>query len=290
MSMMQSKKPHAIPEDAVVENLKMEELFADSAFNCRGDIIPMDVIELAQNIQLAGQIQPIIVRPYKNGPPGTKYQVVAGYRRHMAHVVNKAEHIKGIIVELNDLDAKIINLSENLNREDLNLFQEAKSIKDLLLEGMKPSEVGDRLNKSRGWVNIRIGVMKLPKAIQEDIKAGWINQEHITTLVGLSETEQYDIAKKIKDRKLDEGSRTRVILSKKKLKKDPTKAAKRDQTQIGRMLEHILTGIGSNFGTRCLAWAAGNISTEELYKDIEDIAEEEGITYFPPKTDISCEI
>lgn len=286
----ETKKLHGVPVDATVQNLPMSEIFADEKFNCRGKIIPIDVVELAQNIRETGLIQPIIVQRFTGGPPGTKYRVVAGYRRHKAHEVNRADTIKAIILEgLSDVEAKVINLSENLNREALNLLQEAKAVYELVKQGLTQAEIAEKVQMSRGWVQIRIYTLRLPKPIQEDIEAGWIKSEHIHALQNLPEEEQYAIVKKIKDAKDgDVTKRARVAISKAKVKKDPKKAAKRDHTQIEKMNDHILDAIGSSFATRCLAWAAGNISTNELYEDIEKEAEYLGKTYFIPKEDVSC--
>jgi len=284
------KKIHGVPENASVASLPMSEVFADEKFNCRGKIVPIDVIELAQNIKETGLIQPIIVQRFNNGPPGTKYRVVAGYRRHMAHVVNRADTIKAIILEgLSDVDAKVINLSENLNREALNIMQESKAVYELVRQGLTQMEIAEKVQMSRGWVQVRVYALKLPKAIQEDIEAGWLKSEHIHALQNLPEEEQYEIVKKIKDAKEgDVTKRVRVQLSKAKVKKDPKKAVKRDHSQIEKMLDHILDNVGTCLASKALAWAAGNISTDELYEDIEKECEEKGLTYFIPKEDISC--
>ncbi len=56
----------------------------------------------------------------------------------------------------------------------------------------------------------------------------------------------------------------------------------RDTDDIFYMQDHIQTTIGNNFGTRCLAWAAGEISDLDLYRDIQEIAARVGILYKIP--------
>lgn len=279
---------HGMPSDLEVKLLPMEEVFADDEFNCRGKLIPMDVADLAQQIEKIGLIQPITVRPYNKGPKGTKYQIVAGYRRHMAHVINRAKEIKAIVVEgLSDTDAEIINLSENLNRQDLNMVQEAKAVAKLMMKGLTQKEIAKRLDKSTGWVQMRAAILKLPEAIKEEIKAGWIKSEHIPELVRLNPEEQITAVKYIKDRKLTEGERTRVKITKASMKKDVKTKTRRDPKQINIMLEHVLDYVGAGFATRALAWAAGNITTEEFYQDIAEECAFKDKTYFPPNEDIT---
>lgn len=86
-----------------------------------------DIKELADNIQKVGLIQPIIVRPTKTG----KFEIIAGQRRFLAHRELKAKTIRSQIVtrDLDELELKILSLSENMSRLDLS----AKDEKDACL-------------------------------------------------------------------------------------------------------------------------------------------------------------
>ncbi len=276
----------ATSEPMHVVSVPMKEIFYDVDFNCRGEIIPLEVIDLAKNIQERGLIQPIIVQPYDKGPPGTKYRIVAGYRRFMAFRVNKSDYIDCIIrTGLTDDDAQFLNLSENLNRKDLNLMQEAKVLNKFFERGMTQQQVADKLNKSRSWVQYRLYAMRLPEPIQKEIEAGMIGAQHIHAMQGLSEEQQMSLVKEIKERKQNEGERIQVKMNKKMLKKDPKAKMIREKTQIIKMKEHILDTVGANIGTRALAWCAGDISSEELFGDIGELAQEKGIDYEPPTED-----
>jgi ParB family transcriptional regulator, chromosome partitioning protein len=262
-------------DQSQVTHLPMSEVWADEDFNCRGQIIPLDVIDLANNIKENGLIQPIIVQPYDKGPPGTKYRVVAGYRRHKAHQVNEAQFIDCIIrTDLDDANAKLLNLSENLNRQDLNLLQEAKALQQIGMFKLTQQEIANKLNVSRTWVQTRLYVLRLPPEIQKEVEAGWIKVEHVYALQNLPVERQLEEVKAIKEVRQSEGKRVRVATSKKKIRKNPHDKMKRDPAQVNKMLEHILDSVGANFGTRCLAWANGNISTYELSMDVKKIADE----------------
>lgn len=271
-------------ENQIIE-IPMDEIFHDEEFNSRGHIIPFDVIELGKNIRAVGLLAPILVEPYTKGPKGTNYRILSGHRRHMAHVVENMPKIRAIVkAGLSEQEARFLNLVENLNRKDLDLLQEAKVLEKFFAEGMTQEEVAKKLGKSRTWVQNRLYALRLPEPIQEDIKKGYIKSEHIHGLQGLPAEEQFEIVKEIKRRK-DEGQK-RVPMSKAKLKKDPQKSMVRDKHQMAAMREHIILSIGSNFGTRCLAWTEGNIPSAELFEDIKELAREKGITYFPPDEDL----
>jgi ParB family chromosome partitioning protein len=87
-----------------------------------------DIQELADNIKKIGLIQPIIVRPLKQKG---KYEIVAGQRRYLAHRLLKAKTIRAQIATrpLDELELKILSLSENMSRLDLS----AKDEKDACL-------------------------------------------------------------------------------------------------------------------------------------------------------------
>jgi ParB family chromosome partitioning protein len=272
-----------------IKYIPLKDIFADEDFNCRGRITPIDVVDLAKNIEEQGLIQPIIVQPW-NGKT-QHFRVVAGYRRYVAHVVNRAETIKCIIKEgLSEDDARFLNLAENLNREDLNIMQEAKVIKGLLERGHTQEEIKTRLNCSRMWVQVRQYALALPGEIQAEIKNGWLKQEHILALYSLRNNpeRQMEAAKEIKEKK-QRGETVRV--TGKSLKKDAKSKMARNRKMIQNMMDHIFDSVGkASFGTRCLAWASGEISSEELYEDIKEEAEDVGRVYYPPRYDIASEI
>jgi ParB family transcriptional regulator, chromosome partitioning protein len=86
-----------------------------------------DIQELADSIKKVGLIQPISVRPTKNG----KYEIIAGQRRVIAHRQLKAKTIRAQVVtrDLDELELKLLSLHENMSRLDLS----AKDEKDACL-------------------------------------------------------------------------------------------------------------------------------------------------------------
>ncbi|KKK93582.1 hypothetical protein LCGC14_2691450 [marine sediment metagenome] len=263
--------------------LPVESIWADPNFNCRGHIAPIDVVDLSKDIESHGLQQPISVKPVTNDEKtksGCEYKVITGHRRHKAFQVLQRETIPCVVNTLiKDMDALVLNLTENLHRKDLNIMQEAKALERLKLAGFSVPQVAVQLSKSTTWVHIRYLLLELPDVIKEAAAAGYINQVQIKELHSLGDYgKQIEAAKSIKQAKARGEKAPRVT----RPKRDMFKRKPRDVDDLFYMQDHIQDAIGNNFGTRCLAWAAGEINDLELYRDIQTIADKVGLTYEVP--------
>lgn len=268
--------------------INMDNIFIDEEFNCRRKITPIDVVDLAKNIKDNGLLQPVIVAiqsDEQKAANGKDYRLIAGFRRYKAHMVNKSEKILASIHPggvLTEKEARYLNLSENLNREDLNILQEAWALKSLYDVGATEQEAMNRLGKSRGWIQIRFMLLDLPNDVQKEIAAGYVTQPQIRQLHKLNRRgapgELHEAVKKLKEAK-ERGEKHNI---------QPPKAEKavikhhRSKSEIFEMQDHIRESIGNNFGTRCLAWASGEISNAELIKDVQAEAYRMGKIYRRP--------
>ena len=268
-------------KDYEVKFLPMSEVYADTDFNCRGEILAMDVIDLARDIKKDGLQTPIMVQPWTQ-VPGKKYRVVAGYRRFTAFIINKESHIPALVKpDLSDLDARRLNLKENLIRQDLNLMQEAKGIATFVAVGYTEAEIAKEFEQSRGWVQIRKAALRLPPDIQKEIAVGILTGEHVRRIDKLATNEEkYALVKQIKEHR-DRGERIKIKPDERKIA--PGDRKHRNPTEIYKMNEYLLGLFKEGvFGTRCLAWAAGAISDIEFCRDIKLFCEENGHDFVPP--------
>lgn len=265
-------------ENMKVLDVPIHEIYADSELNCRGAIVPYDVIELANSIEKNGLQQPITIQPYIEHPP-YKYRIVVGHRRHKAFIVNGAKTIPCIIKEgLTELQARILNLQENLERKNLNLLQEALAIQKFKFAGYTIQEVAKLVGMSTGWVQVRFALLELEPEIQETAAAGFLTQEQVKDIYSMPNTqERFTAVKQIKESKL-RGEKKAIKV--KKPKRNPLARKVRSKEEILQMNEFILDVVKSNFGTRCLAWAAGEISDLDLYRDMRVVAEDLGLPTF----------
>lgn len=259
--------------------IQMDEIHYDQVFNCRGQIIPMDVVELAKDIDANGLLQQIVVSEYpaeKQKETGKKYLLIAGYRRYTAHIVLKRDKIDcKILPAMSEADARFLNLSENTQRKDLNIMQEAHALKGLIDLGVTEESIAERLGKSRGWVQIRGILLKLPLDIQEECVAYKLIHKQIrdvyTHYLKEGRGAAEETVRKMKDAKI-KGKKS--IRLQKKIK--PTAKRHRSRGEIFVMMDHIQESLGNGLHTRTLAWAAGEISDNELYLSIREYDQDHG--------------
>ncbi len=266
-------------DEMVVLDVPMEDIFADPNLNCRGEIVPFDVIELSRSIEKNGLMSPITVQPYNLEKDGHtyKYRVIVGHRRHKSHVILNRKTIKAIVkTGLTELQARILNLQENLERKNLNILQEALAVQKFKLAGYTMQEVAQNVGMSTGWVQVRFALLDLEPEIQKVAEAGFLTQEQVKDIYSMSSSEErFDAVKQIKESKL-KGEKKAIKV--KKPKKNPLARKVRNKDEIFEMNEFILDNLGSNLATRALAWAAGEISDLDLYRDMKKVAEEEGLS------------
>jgi len=256
----------------------MSEIFSDEEFNCRGKIAPYDVIDLVRSIDQNGLQQPIIVQPFDKHPPH-KYRIVSGHRRHAAFRVLERPTIPAIIKDgLSDLDARKWNLEENLKRQNLNVLQEARAIAHFKNAGYTQEDLARELGVSRGWAQVRFMTLELPPEIQEEVAAGFLTQQQIKDISHMPREDQFVAVKRIKLAR--EKGEAPVKIRKKN--RNPLIKKVRLRDEIFEMQEMIQSVIGNNFGTRMLAWAAGEISDLDALRDLRELAKEKGVPYEIP--------
>jgi len=274
--------------DLRVENLSMEDIHMDNDFNCRGIIPIADVKQLADNIASEGLLQPVIVMEYDENmilETGFKYLLVIGYRRYSAHKLNNAETIQAKILKtgLTINEARIYNLTENIQRKDLDFMQEAGAIKQIMQNNaLTEQEVMRRLGQGRGWVQVRMMALKLPTVIQAEIAAGIVKQADIRDIYKVFRKEGADsaieVTRELKIQK-ERGGRPSAISVR---KKSPNSKRHRRRGEIFDMQEHIQEFFeNSNRMARVLAWAAGEISNIELVESLKLYASQDEIEYSP---------
>lgn len=266
----------------------VNDIFADPNFNCRGFISPLNVTDLAQSMRDKGLQQPLMIEPWDK-MPGKKFRLIMGHRRHKAAQVLSWKEVPCILKEgLTEEEALALNLLENIQREDLNILQEAQAIQRFYKRGVTVSDIANLVKQSRGWVQVRFDLLDLPTEIQADAAAGLLTQQHIKDLKGEpSKEKQFELVRMIKDRALV-GEKTPRL-------KKPTKSLfakrRRDRQEIFELIEHIGDTLGYSLTTRVLAWAAGELTDLQLYGDIRTEAESRRIFYQVPaeyRTPASC--
>ena len=138
--------------------------------------------QLADSIAANGVLQPILVRPATGGT----YQIIAGERRWRASKLAGLLEIPAIIMDTDDLKTAQLALIENLQREDLNPYEEAKAYKALLTEySLTQEEIATTLGKSRSAVANSLRLLDLPDEISVLLRDGSLSAGHCRALLGL---------------------------------------------------------------------------------------------------------
>ena len=140
--------------------------------------------ELARSLRSSGMLQPVVVR---RGLAG-RWQLIAGERRWRAARLAGLERIPAVIREASDAESLELALVENLLREDLNPLEEAEAYQQILTEfGWTQEQLAQRVGKDRSTIANSLRLLRLPRTIQDDLRAGRLTMGHARALLSLTD-------------------------------------------------------------------------------------------------------
>ena len=150
--------------------------------------------ELAHSIADKGVLQPLILRPLKNG----KYELIAGERRWLAAKQARLDTVPAIVREVDERESMVLALVENLQREDLNAFEQANALQELVVKyELTHEQIGKLVGKSRTAVTNTVRLMQLHKTVLKQLAEGALDEGHARALLGLEKPAQVIVAAKI---------------------------------------------------------------------------------------------
>ena len=174
------------------------------------------LLELSESIKKNGIIQPIAVREDKEDPG--RYEIVAGERRWMAAQKAGLHEVPIVILDLNDNETLEVAIVENIQREDLNVVEEAKGYLRLSDEfGYDQEKIAKFMSKSRSHISNTMRLLTLPKDVVSMLEEGLITAGQARPLIGLSNASS--IAEEIISKKLS----ARSVENLTRIKKGPQK-------------------------------------------------------------------
>ena len=194
--------------------------------------------ELAESIKTKGVIQPVVVRPTASG-----YELVVGERRWRAAQLAERTSIPAIVRDVNDSDALVIALIENLRRDDLNAYEEALALKQLQEEhSMSQAEIAENIGKSRAAVANLLRLLNLSSEILDLLVDGQLEEGHARALLGLhNDIKRRDLAREAAQRKLTVRQlEAKVRQLNKEDQSSPTKETDADILRLQRDLSDLL--------------------------------------------------
>lgn len=186
------------------------EFLQRGRFQPRRDFDENALQELAQSIQSQGLIEPLIVRLLG----AQSYEIIAGERRWRAATMAGLTSVSCLITPYSDEQAAAITLIENIQREDLNVMEEAEGYEKLAHEfGFRQEDIAQLIGKSRSHVANLLRILTLSPNIQKALRNHTLSYGHARVLVGLSHEQQeklmqLTITEQWSVRKLEEVVRT----------------------------------------------------------------------------------
>ncbi|MDR1704641.1 MAG: ParB/RepB/Spo0J family partition protein [Clostridiales bacterium] len=153
--------------------------------------------ELAGSIREYGVMQPVTVRMIN----GSFYELVAGERRLRASKLAGLPDIPAVVVQISDKESAMMALIENLQRENLNFFDEAEGLKSLTDDyGFTQEEVARKIGKNQSTVANKIRILRIPREIQRIILESDLTERHARALLSIPKGDtnlMYAVLKKV---------------------------------------------------------------------------------------------
>ncbi len=229
--------------------------------------------DLAESIKQHGIVSPLIVTR-----KGDDFELIAGERRLRASKILCLKEVPVIVREEQDQKKLEIALIENLQREDLNPLEIARSYQRLIDEfNITQEEAAKKVGKARSSVANALRLLSLPQEVQEALASGKISEAHAKYLLGLEgEAKQINMLKKIIRQNLTVADTDKEI---KRL--GGTKAAKTkdyfDRAKEEELAEYLSTKVELKRQGRGGKLLIDFYSEEELNEIIRKISQEKHI-------------
>ncbi len=142
--------------------------------------------ELSQSIRQHGVFTPVLVKKSVQG-----YDLIAGERRLRATRMAGLQEIPAIIVEMSDQEMMEVALLENIQREDLNVIEEAKAYQQMIRSlNYTQDQLAHRIGKSREHITNTLRLLRLPEDVQEYAVRKELSMGHIRALLSLKNEDQ----------------------------------------------------------------------------------------------------
>ena len=180
-----------------------------------------EIKELSESIKNQGLIQPIVVRETSGG----MYEIIAGERRWRACQLAGLHSVNCVVMNVDDKNIYELALIENIQRENLNVVEEARAYKNLIeLNGIKNEELSKKIGKSSSHISNLIRLLDLDDEIHQMIIDGKISMGHARALIGVPnavEKAKEIFEKKLSVRDVERSTSKHKQTRKKQTEKDP---------------------------------------------------------------------
>ena len=150
----------------------------------RTEFNEQELQQLSDSIRVNGLLQPLTVR--KN--VYQQYELISGERRLRASKLAGLTEIPAIVVDTDERQSAIFALIENIQRADLNFFEEAIAIKNLISEwNITQEEASERLGKAQSTLANKLRLLKLGSEEQQMILQNGLTERHARALLKIND-------------------------------------------------------------------------------------------------------
>ena len=173
--------------DGELREISLEEV-ERNPYQTRRQLKEETLNELAASIRANGVMQPIVVRPQKDG----RYQLIAGERRWQASKRAGKTHIPALVRQVSDQQALEMTIIENIQRDDLGPLEQARAFDRLSREfALTQEQMAMRTGKERATVANYLRLLKLPFEVQMELENNFrLTFSHAKLLLMLDSEEQ----------------------------------------------------------------------------------------------------
>ena len=207
----------------------------------RQDFNPAALEELAQSIASQGLIEPLVVRSIAK----KRYEIIAGERRWRAAQLAGLKEIPCLIGEYSDKQACALTLVENIQRQDLNLIEEAHGYRRLIDEfHYQQDEIAILVGKSRSHIANILRLLTLGEYVRSLISNQSLSLGHARVLVGLTTIEQESFARQVLEEQWSVRQLEQAIKAYKAQTGKPIKNAKKDR-DVERLQSILAEQVGA---------------------------------------------
>lgn len=162
-----------------------------SRYQPRRVFVEEELVGLSESIRRNGLLQPITVRRREDGA----YELIAGERRLRAARLAGLNTVDCIEIKADDRKVALLGLIENMQRENLNIFEEAEAIHRLIDEwGITQFEVAQRLGKAQSTIANKLRLLRLNEEQRRRILASQLTERHARALLRIDDERARDDA------------------------------------------------------------------------------------------------
>ena len=232
-----------------------------SKVNCQIQLLPHEIIlpnphqprvrfdyneleGLAVSIRTNGILQPINVRKNSDG----SYELISGERRLRAARMVGMSKIPCIVMDVSDEQSALFAIIENVQRQNLDFFEEAVAIERLMTEhGLTQEEISKKLGKAQSTLSNKLRLLRLPETLRDKISCAGLTERHARALLVLPDnTTRGRVLDIIIERHLTVSESERLINDvqrRKKSKNRPQMRAYKDMRIFLNTLNHAVDAI-----------------------------------------------